>query len=497
MAFALIDRIAQHAQANAVAPALAGPTEAVTYAELTDRIVKIANRFDDLKLPRLAKALINIANPDLRITVMLAALDYGLVPILAQPTSLKGNLEWDLVIASAEPIWADVRADVAIDDSLFSGRLADGKRRQFPARADNDIAYVVETSGTTGRPKLVAVDQLRHSNRIRNVIAGSDQPGVPGWFLPDDRFITSIGGATQMGVGTYEKLLAAGATSISSPLNPAAFLRLINLYNVTHIATTPRFIDEAMEMMDASNTRCPTVRLIRLTGSMFGLQLIRRLEERFSAEVRVGYGTSEVGGIAGGRVTSKTFVRGYCGKVHPALQLMTAGTRENPGRLTLVNDPVNFTKYITGGRTLLNEQPLYELPDLGYVEDGHLYLVGRADEVYNFSGTIRAYSLFEEEIARLANVKDVAVVNGAALGNDLDLVIGIVADRPIDLGLLGDRLAQRLGLTPARKHFRICQLDQIRRTAAGKVDRAQLVRDYHNLIGAKAGVAPLMQAQGR
>jgi acyl-coenzyme A synthetase/AMP-(fatty) acid ligase len=486
MAFPLIDVIERHAAANPLAPALAGLAGTITYSELFDRIVRLTSYFDDLGLPRLGRALLNIANPDLRMTVMLAATDYGLIVLLAQPSTLRGDYDWDLVIGSSEPIWPDVPADVVIDPSLFTGPVAYSRRRYFPERGGGDLSYVVETSGTTGRPKLIAVDHAFHTRSSTRARMGSNASYDT--FSAADRSLTTIGGATRVGIGLYEYTLNAGGVSVSVPFEPLTFLRLVNLFRVTRVATTPRFIEEAMNLMEEKGIRCDTVRVIRLTGALFSRALLQRLDAWFpNAQKWVGYGSTEVmGTVAGGVITQATFTKGYVGQINTDLQFVSTGSEANPGRVTLINDHVNFTKYIKDDRIFQYEGKFIEIPDLGYIKDGGLYLLGRADEVYNFSGIIKAYALIEEAIARLADIKEAAVVSGAALGDELNLVIGVVADEPLDLNLLGDRIAESLGMVRARPYFKLCQVKEIRRTRAGKVDRGQLVRDYQESIGVNA-----------
>jgi acyl-coenzyme A synthetase/AMP-(fatty) acid ligase len=222
-----------------------------------------------------------------------------------------------------------------------------------------------------------------------------------------------------------------------------------------------------------------------LTGAFVGRDFLRRVEKHLAAEIWIGYGASEVAnGISSGRVSSTSYVKGYVGTINPSLTLITTGTKEQPGRIVLVNDKDRFARTIHKGKVIAHEGPFFEVADLGYVEGSHLYLVGRADEVYNYSGHIVAYSAIEETIAALAPVSESAVVSGASLGDDLDLVIGVVASDELDLDDLARRLAERLGLVAARPHFKFARVGEIKRNPqSGKIDRQALIRDYQNFAG--------------
>src|SRR5690606_1499811 len=138
-------------------------------------------------------------------------------------------------------------------------------------------------------------------------------------------------------------------------------------------------------------------------------------------------GTTEVGAISGGVVSSESYRRGYVGNLTQGLEILSAGTRDEPAPVVLAYDPAAFAKYIVDGKVVEHDSPAYPLPDLGYVEDGALFLIGRADEVYNYSGNKRSYDQIAAEIARFAGVRDVSMASGAPIGRENDLIIAVVA----------------------------------------------------------------------
>jgi hypothetical protein len=161
--------------------------------------------------------------------------------------------------------------------------------------------------------------------------------------------------------------------------------------------------------------------------------------------------------------------------------LVCTGTAANPGTISIAQQPDLFTRSIVKGRIIRHNQPFYNLPDVGHLEGSTLILAGRSDEVYNFSGSIHAYGAITDEIAHLIELRDVAIVSGASIGNDRDLVIGIVADRPFDPDDLARRLSARLHLAEARKHFKVFQTDRIRRNPqSGKIDRVGHLQDFQS-----------------
>jgi acyl-coenzyme A synthetase/AMP-(fatty) acid ligase len=480
----LVERISRHAESNAIAPAQIGLGGITTYQDLARAICAIANHLDDRRVPRGTKVLFNIGSPDLRVTALIAALTYGVTPLIAQPETLKGNLTWDLVLGATEPLRPDIAADITIDQSVVAGRFADTRQRSFAERDDADLAYVAETSGTTGRPKLVGVTQGQFRRRVQRT----------GRFPPRSRVFCSIGTASKFALQINMEALATGCATINAALDVALNLRLINLFRPSFLLVTPAFIERALDLMDASGVRCPSVTEIQLTGATFTPELLARMESRFTARVQVGYGSSEVEGpIARGFVTAATYRKGWAGHPNPDLKVTVTGTKQAPGSIVIASDGDRLVRSIVEGKVVKYNQPTYTLPDIGYLEDSVLYLAGRSDEVYNSGGNIKAYSLIAEEIAGLLRTNDVAIVSGAPLGDDRDLIIGIVASRQVNLDSLTAQLVDRLQMAQSRKHFRLFQLAVIpRHPETGKVDRTALIRAYqHQSAAAHRGVSAM------
>ncbi len=474
MAFSFLELLERRAAENPVEPAVIGLAGALTVADLVDGITKVANRFDDLKLKPGSRLLLNVANPAYRLLIHLAALEYGLISIQAQPPTVKANYDWDLVVGTPDVVWRDVPSDIVIDQTTFSGKFADGRRRTYAERPDNEIAYIAETSGTTGRPKLVAITRGMHRRRFTDPQMTRFQPG--------DRFIQTIGSSTKFAVQTDMTALAERATVIHSVLDVAMNLRLINLHRANVMFTTPAFLQSLVDLLELKDTVCPSLERIRITGASCTSDFLARVERRFKAEIWIAYGSSEVeASVANGRVTAATYSKGYVGRVNPTISLVTTGTRAKPSGIAIANSRDLFALSIVGGRTVRYQDPFFAVPDLGYFDGSDLYIVGRSDEVYNFSGFVRAYSALAEDVANLARVSDVAIVSGASIGHDLDLLIAVVSDGLVDTDAVAARLAERLSLADARPHFKVFRVPHIRRNPqSGKVDRVGLIQDYQN-----------------
>jgi acyl-coenzyme A synthetase/AMP-(fatty) acid ligase len=286
----------------------------------------------------------------------------------------------------------------------------------------------------------------------------------------------AIGSVSRHGQNAVEAVIAAGGALVGAPIDPIAALKLIALYEVDDLTVAPRTLERMVNAMERHNLKAPSVKRVGITGSVLGEELVRRVERAFTAEITSRYGTTEAGRIAAGVVTSATYRRGYVGQLRDGVTIVSAGTRDKPAPIVMANDLARQAKYIVAGKLVGDDGPTITLPDLGYVENGALYVVGRADEVFNFSGNKIAYDVIEQEVERQPGVRAVAIASAGPIGRDDDLVIGVVADGPLDLSRLSEGVLTAPGWRGARSHLHFFQLSQVPLNQVGKIDRQELLR---------------------
>jgi len=467
--FDVIESIQSMAARNRLAPALIGSNIYLTYEDLLDKVARVSNYLADRKVPRRSKVYLNISDPNLRLIVALASLHYGLMPfILLELGNIRDEIDYDFVIGSPRPHAPDVPADITIDQALLDGKLADGRLREFPPLVDDDILFVATTTGTTGRRKLVA--QINGPWVQRN--------SEPLRYAPDDRVMFTIGDVALYGFTLSCQILRAGAAIVRKTTNMAENLKLISKYSVNKMVTTPSALERLMDNMDQLGVRCPTVKQISITGSLFHGSLVARLAKSFTAQLRVAYGSSEVGRVSEGAINPDAFKVGYVGELWPALKVISTGTEAAPAQITVINDKTRINSYYSKGKTVRDEQSFYALPDLGYLDGYSLYLVGRDDEVFNISGNKFAFSTIEGAVRGLPGVRDVAVGSAATVGDPLGLIIAIVSDGMIDMSAAVERVVKLVRLRTVEKHLRIFRIPEIVRNDMGKIDRKALVDAY-------------------
>ena len=479
----VIQGIVVAAERNAAAPALITGARSISYGELLNMIARVSNHLLDRGLPSRAKLFINIGDPDLRLIVTIAALHAGLIPFaLMDIGDLKDEVDHDAIVGAAVLQLPELAPDLVIDQSVLAGRLSDGKLRDLPDRPDGDILFVGSTTGTTGRAKLIAETwgSLRHKTVLRDLVPGVGDRAPPKFsgVSCDDRILVTFGDVTYAGVSSALQVLSAGATSVRAARDSLECLKLINIFGVTAVGTTPGTLADLMDRMDEHRIRCQSVRRITLVGSLFDAVLVERIERHFEATIAVVYGASEVGRISSDTVTSSSFRFGYVGELFPEAKLITAGTRDDPAPVVVVRNSDTYVPYYAKGQVVPSDQAFYTLPDLGYAEGTRLYLVGRDDEVYNISGNKIAFSAIDQDLRSQPGVTDVALVGGAQVGDPSGLIVAVVGESRLDLATLLARVCAIVKAPGAAEHIHLFVIDAVPRNAFGKIDRKRVAEAY-------------------
>ena len=144
--------IAVAAERNSAAPALMTGNRIITFAELVDTVARISNHFVDRKLPERSKLFINVADPDLRLIVMIAAMHCGMVPFaLLEIGDLKDEVDYDFIVGAAMPRVPSLTPDIMIDQAVLAGRLSDGKLREFEEPASASVRQRWQESARSKR----------------------------------------------------------------------------------------------------------------------------------------------------------------------------------------------------------------------------------------------------------------------------------------------------------------------------------------------------------
>lgn len=152
------------------------------------------------------------------------------------------------------------------------------------AAADAGFAVLLQTSGTTGMPKLVRHDAARLRARLR------------GTGDAEARWLLTYEPASFAGLQVILTALAAGAVLVSRPDGGVAGLAAAAVeHGATHVSGTPSFW---RGFLMALGERALPLRAVTLGGEAADQPLIDRLSERFpQASLRHIYASTEAGAL--------------------------------------------------------------------------------------------------------------------------------------------------------------------------------------------------------
>jgi propionyl-CoA synthetase len=452
---------------------LTGIVRAFTYAELRDRIARLAGALRALGVQKGDRVIIYMPGVPDAVCGMLACARLGAVHSVvfggfaprelatriddARPRAIltascgveparvveyKPLLDRAIEMAAHKPAHCLVLQREQARASLVPGRDIDWDEAVAAAApaecvpvAATDPLYIHYTSGTTGIPKGVVRDNGGHAVALRwsmeHVFACG--AGETFWAASD------IGWTVGHGYIVYGPLLA-GATTIlyeGKPVgtpNPGAFWRVCSQHGVSVLFTAPTaFRAIKREDPDGRYMReydLSRFRLLFLAGERCDPDTLLWAQEKLGVPVIDHWWQTELGwpalancaglGMLPIKPGSPTKpVPGYDIRViDEAGEHMGAGLIGKiviklplpPGALpTLWNNDAGFVK------TYLSQHPGYYLAgDAGYTdEDGYFYVMSRIDDIINVAGHRLSTGAMEEVLAGHPDIAECAVVGVA------------------------------------------------------------------------------------
>ncbi|QOC95318.1 long-chain fatty acid--CoA ligase [Micromonospora craniellae] len=400
----------------------------------------------------------------------------------AATTVLHGDHTPAPPVPSGLPVWtcAELLAEPATEPSRAGPTTADPGAS---VARRGDLAQILYTSGTTGRPKGVAASHA-------NLTAGAPHHPHRLALAHSERFLHAFAIGTNAGQTMLLNALTAKAAALTLPrFTPARFARLVEAAGTGTVFVVPSI---AVELLDSGALRgrdTSGVHLIGSTAAFLAPAVAARLAEAFPQATVVNYYTSTEAAPAqttmiydpsrrdavGRPVGGQLMVADADGKPLPADTTGEVWLRAPFPRAYYRDEAANRATFRDGW---------VRMGDVGRIDaDGYLYLTDRHQDVIK-TGAFKVSTLeVEAALHEHPLVAQVAVVGvphpvlGAA-------VAAAVVPRPqagpdglslpVLRGFLADRLADHQ--LPAR----LLLLDELPRNEGGKVLKRQLTHLFEN-----------------
>lgn len=337
----------------------------------------------------------------------------------------------------------------------------------LPAEVARNVALVIETSGSTGVPKRVA---LSTDALLASAAASAGALGGQGqWLL-------ALPAHYVAGAQVLLRSIVADTEPVLLPtghFDPAAFARAAATMtaDLRYVSLVPVQLDRLLTAAAGDRRLAATLR--RFDGVLVGGQALRSdVRERAldaGITVRRTYGSSETCG----------------GCVYDGVPIGTVRARVVAGQIEL-GGPVLAEGYLTdaGGtdatRTdaafhTADGQRWYRTGDLGAVaDDGTVSVHGRADNVIISGGEKVLLDAVERAVRELPGLSDAVVVPAASREWGQVPVVVTALAASADLGQVRAHVVAALGRAAAPA--RVIQVAELPLLASGKPDRVALAR---------------------
>ncbi len=350
------------------------------------------------------------------------------------------------------------------------------------ARGPDDLAALVYTSGTTGRP--------RGAMLTRGNLAANQDQSLAGRFEvgPDDvvLLVLPLAHIYSLNVGMGACVTAGATMVLVERFDPEATLRTVVDHGVTVILGAPPMYVAWLEDPELAAADLAKVRLAVSGAAPLPAPVLERFREATGITIEEGYGLTEASPSVTSNSMGPQARPGSVGLPLPGIELRLVGkegedvVRGDPGEVW-VRGPNVFQGYWNdpdATATALHPDGWLRTGDVATEDgDGYLYLVDRKRDLIIVNG----FNVYPREVERVLQ-DDPAVGQAAVVGAPHPLtgetVVAFVVPRPgqeLDQARLQARCRENLARYKCPTRIEVAET--LPYTATGKVRRRELRDD--------------------
>lgn len=487
-----------------------------TYTELDRRADRIAAGLRRLGIGADDRVVVQLPNTDAFVVLFFGLLRAGAVPVLTLPAHRESEIlhiaetagatayaipdvhdGYDhraLARAVREAVPTVAHVLVAGDPEEFTALAdVDADPVALPAPASGDVALLLLSGGTTGKPKLIP---RTHDDYTYNVLASAEICG----FDDSTVYLVVLPAAHNFALacpGLLGTLMAGGTVVLAPTPSPEDAFGLIERERVTVTAVVPPVALLWLDAVEWEDADLSSLKLLQVGGSKLGAEPAARVEPALGCALQQVFGMAE-GLLSYTRLEDPPdLVIGTQGRpMSPADEISVVDARGKevaPGELgeLLTRGPYTLRGYYRApehnARTF-TESGFYRTGDLVRVlPSGHLVVEGRVKGQINRGGDKISTEELENHILAHPAVHDAAVVGmpDATMGERTCVHLVPRGEAPTKQQL-AVFLAER-GVAAYKLPDRVEVLDVFPRTSVGKIDKKELARGIAEQLRTEAG----------
>ena len=367
---------------------------------------------------------------------------------------------------------------------LFEQLIEEGKETNTERPvSEDDIAAILYTSGTTGKPKGTV-----HTHR--GVLCATAAWTHPAKITPLDRSI-ALGPLYHIGPllsNFMPTLYIGGSNVIQKHFDPTETLRLINDLGITIMWATPTHLNMLASVQNVKEFDISNLRAVQYSGAPLTLGLAHKVREIFGdINLINAYGMTECDAVSAaypeehdehlgsiGRALPKTYIRVVApGKGKPDAEV----PRNEVGEI-IVRSPCLMKEYwnLPDKTKVAIKDGWYFTSDLGKKDnDGYLYFAERKDDMI-ISGGENIYPLEVENFLSSHNkIQNVAVIGtpDEKWGSVVTAFV-VKADKALTRQAIDEYCMKSDKLSRYKRPKRYVFVDELPTTSSGKVDKKLL-----------------------
>lgn len=466
----MISRIEEAVKANPDRLAYIHNNESITYKKLWERVCETAQYIE--KQSSGPVIVYGHKSVDM-IVAMLSCLKAkrAYVPVdVSMPISrlrdIIGMSDASLLIA-CEPVCIDTIEVCGLGELSKYSSLE-------PNRQTGDAAYIIFTSGSSGKAKGVKVSDKNLNSFVRWITALN-----PLCEYKNVNVLNQASFSFDLSVADMYYSLCGGHTLVA--LDKAAqedyneMFRIMKDNQISVCVMTPTFMKLCLLNKDFCAENFPELKCIYFCGEKLEAGLVKRLFLAFP-KIRVinAYGPTEAASaVCGVEILKDDIDEGKLLPVGKKCDFACDIAVEN-GEIVIKGDSVAcYLGDIKGGFYKENGVNCYKTGDMGYFENDFLYCSGRIDEQIKYKGYRIELGDIESNLKNIDGVLDAAVVTKCDQNNTVkSLKAFVVIDKDQSVETVSVKLREKLPTYMIPKQIKA--IDSLPINANKKLDRKRL-----------------------